>query len=197
MTDREPIWNLEDVFVLEGQYHECCSCCAGYCPADETDALDRPYKGSGWYRIPGAYISDGFIAVREDMLRLPDGFKPVEVKKVPKEMFVPDAMPADESTHDLTAYLAGPLLDQGIEIHESGVMPQHLYYHGDHIGWVMAAYEGQKLGTIRKMRAAIRNRPLRELLDVIGGPHLAALAGLMRSPEGLHAAIAAYDQVIA
>lgn len=185
-----PPFKFSDLFAPAEENHRCCTCCSGYCPAQDG-ALDDPRAPASTYRI-GDYISDRYVAIREALISgTPDSV--IDRAELPAAMSIPGEKPA-ESTALFTPAHAIRLLNQGLTIHqgESDKGPQHVYLGDEHIGWISPnTTQGVTLDHLRTLDAAWKqiSQPdnaksvTRALIHDLGGHPLDALEILRRAAD--------------
>ncbi len=147
-------WTIADIFNDPNEDHDCCSCCAGWCPRP-----DHGHEDIFGLHVVGEFITNRYVAVRAD--RLTD--RPTDLPDITnvKNRAVLDAEPpalAGESTRHFTPSKAAPLLRSGITIGEGGEGNQQpLYEGGEHVGWIMPARgaEWSDLASVRRYMALI------------------------------------------
>lgn len=184
-------FNIHQVFVTESDVHTCCSCCDGFCPAFEGSGTFEDQPMFGPICRVGDYLSDRVVAIRSDLINLPDHVKPLELMTdLPAAMTVPESMPKTESRASFNASFAGKLIAAGIDILHSDDHPQHLYLGDEHVGWIMhgRTESAVTLSTVRKM-IQICDRPtadgLADLLDALPGDRLDALQRVLTARVAL------------
>ena len=146
-------WTIADLFNDPDEGHDCCSCCAGWCPRMEGDHGDT----LGLY-IVGEFVTNKYVAIRADRLTdVPDLTDITNVKNRATLDAEPPAL-AGESTRHFIPSKAAPLLRAGITIGEGGEgKPQPLYEGGEHVGWIMPARgtDWSDLASVRRYMAII------------------------------------------
>lgn len=138
------------VFGDEDAHHGvCCPCCDDYCPRWDGDQGDDQTVGM-LYTV-GKYLTDRFIAVHADLLTLDDAqpkMSPVVAK--PAAWTVPSEEPPTSSARFLPSRVAR-LLALGIDVRQ-GETAQHLYFRGEHIGYLMPATKGRTLAEVAALQ---------------------------------------------
>ena len=185
-------WTPVQVFGDDEAHHgACCSCCYGYCPmGDHTSepSADMLY-------VVGEYLTDRFVAVRADLLAVPDSQPKMSPDiSMPKSWTIPDAEP-EPSTLRFLPSRATRLTALGIDIRQ-GDTAQHLYFKGDHIGYLMTASAGRTLDEIaalqrledRLLNSEIHARA-REVMRDLGMENIDALMVLLDVGDELRAAV--------
>ena len=144
-TPKAPPWSPDDLFQ-PNHPGSCCTCCEGHCPISD-EHVGRLYTvGVGGTLM----ISDGYVAIRGDMVAADPGWPIVPAPKDPG-WTAPDSRPT-ESRALFTPHIAGRLLRLGIHIGQGGEQSKQPLHLGEqHIGWVMPARRGSTLTEVRRL----------------------------------------------
>jgi hypothetical protein len=141
-------WSALQVFGDEDAHQGvCCSCCEGYCPReDRTES-----RSVGMLYTVGEYLTDRFIAIHTDLVTLEDDqpkMTPVVAK--PAAWTIPSEEPPTSTARFLPSRVAH-LLALGIDVRQ-GETAQHLYMHGEHVGYLMPASRGRTLTEVAALQ---------------------------------------------
>ena len=140
-------WTVEQVFADPTKWHECCTCCAGYCPAqagdwDEKPPIFRAHIGDR------EVISDRFTAVFADLIDVGE-------RKIIPAIDLTEGIGALPKTKPplseklLRAAFVDTLAKLGITVHanENG-KPQLLYLGDEFVGVLMPIEKAEVPGGV-------------------------------------------------
>lgn len=136
-------WTPVELFGDYSTHHGwCCSCCEGYCPLEDYSPTPGPEV---LVKVGGTYISDRYVAIKAEHVYL-TGDATVMDAPMPLPWTVPGEKP-QTSTARFTTSRVMRLVDLGMTIHDGGGddKSQHVYYQGEHVGFIMPARRGVTL----------------------------------------------------
>ena len=177
MTTAAPPWTWKQVFGDPDEGHRCCDCCDGGCAALEPSTpmlID----------LKGEWITDRYVAIRRDLIALPDTLQVMPGGNLGKSLPAAPATEPPESDDFFLPSSAARLLNLGLDIRQGPDVSQHLYRNGEHVGWYAAARSGRPgVVTLNQVRGLIKlshrlapTSATQELVNRLNMPELDALA---------------------